>query len=725
MRRLLIPALVLLAALIVWITTLDSSVEAPAPVDTQSERDDPAPRIGALTASGATASEAREALAQVETVTDAAVIAGGPQARVGLDVVVQDSWKDESERFPDMGFTVGIARSSEHAEGPLGDHKRVLARGASDANGSAALELEVPTALLDDWGASARLWGHVAHPGKRAYLKTTMLPEGDDRAVLKLFPRAGASLTGRVLRSDGTPAHPAKVQLYPASEPGAEYVYNEDSCYVDAHGGFQLDADEAGVFDVQVSAPGQGSAGLRGVSLAATDEPGYVELQLSGDGVVAGVLLDPDGKPVPRYRLWCLPAEHREEWLGYLHDPQQIPHEWGGGLYGDHGSTDEQGRFEFEGLRAGDYHLRGHTAKSGYYEELLTDRPVPSGTRDLELRLARHRVLARILDHEGERVEVEPMHRPGRDELPLHALYIEECNAEGRLLQSERYTHETRERLANGDIVLDVLPGRSYVLGVFSRECELVEVRFDVTPGDYEHLITVNLSPPAPETLLEVELQTPDGMPFEESNTQRLYAPHSGRLVWKSSNYNREPTARLAIGPGRYRWSADAEPMRGRHGERFSATPHSPVTDELEVLAGRLNRFERRLGDSGRVSLLVTSARAPQPVLTSESPEWEALDWEEQIRITSGAARVSFEQSGRTSRPSFGHGHGGDLGIRLPIGGTLEAPFVPIGHRLETVDPIPPGHYRLVVELDGLGKREQSIEVREGELTEVTISFDD
>jgi len=42
-------------------------------------------------------------------------------------------------------------------------------------------------------------------------LKTTPLPEGDDRAVLKLFPRAGVSVTGRVLRADGTPAHPAKV----------------------------------------------------------------------------------------------------------------------------------------------------------------------------------------------------------------------------------------------------------------------------------------------------------------------------------------------------------------------------------------------------------------------------------------------------------------------------------------------------------------------------------
>jgi len=416
---------------------------------------------------------------------------------------------------------------------------------------------------------------------------------------------------------------------------------------------------------VQVSAPGQGSAGLRGVALEATNEPTYVELQLSGDGVVAGVLLDPDGRPVPRYRLWCLPAEHRDAWVGYLHDPQQIPHEWGGGLYGDHGSTDEARRFDFKGLQAGDYHPRGHTAKTGCYEELLTDRAVPSET------------------------------------------------------------HETRERLTNGDIVLDVQPGRSYVLGVFSRECELVEQRFDVTPGDYEHLITVTPPPPAPGTLLEVELQAPGGAPYEDSNTQRLYAPHSGRLLWKSSNYNQSPTAELAIGPGRYRWSADAEPMRGHHGERWNATPYSPVGDVLDVLPGRLNRFERTLGSSGRIELLVQSTRKARPSVSADGLEWEALSWDEQIRITNGGAAVQLVRADRRLRPSFNHGFGEGLPVPTPMLGTFEAPWVVPGQASRTVDAIAPGSYRLIVELDGLGTREQLVEVPTGALVEVTISFDD
>lgn len=723
MRRLLIPVLVLLAALIVRIATPDSAVDPLAPIASSAGE---STGIAGSLEPGATTNDSALGREQVvPSVGEVGVQLGVPMTTIGLDVWVQDSWKDDAERFAGMGFAVGIARTHEHAEGPVGEHKRVLASGASDADGGARLALEVPTELLDDWGADARLWGHVAQPGKRAYLKTTTMPNTGERATLKLFPRAGVSLTGRVLRADGTPAHPAKVQLYPASDPDGEYVFNEDSAYVDRDGGFQLNADEAGLYDVQVSASGQGTAGLRGVALEASSEPGYIELHLSGDGVLAGVLLDPDGLPVPKYRLWCAPAEHRDEYLGYLHDPQQIPHEWGGGLYGDHGATDEAGRFEFSGLREGEYHLRGHTAKTGYYEELLTDRAVSTGTRDLELRLARHRVLARVLDHEGNIVAVDPEHRPGRDQLPLHALYIEECDAGGRLLQAERYTHDTRERLANGDIVLDVQPGKSYVIGVFSRECALVEERLDVTPGDYERVVIVQLPAPVPATVLEVELQTPDGTPYEGSNSQRLHAPESGRLLWRSSNYERASTVQLAIGPGPYRWSADAEPMRGHHGERFTATPFSPVADELEVLAGRTNRFERRLGACGRVGLLLVSARAPQPSIAPDSPDWEALAWEEQVRIRAGGARVRFEQAGRVARPSFGHGHGEDLGIPLPHFSTLEAPWVTRDRRVETVDPLAPGSYRIVVELDGLGARSQQIEVRADELTEVTISFDD
>lgn len=723
MRRLLIPVLVLLAALVIRIATPDSTVESLSPVAASAAG---ATRAAQALEPGATTN--RSALVREVIAIEPGGIGvqlGVPMTTVGLDVWVQDSWKDDAERFAGMEFSVGIARTHEHAEGPVGEHKRVLVRGASDADGGARLVLEVPTGLLDDWGADARLWGHVAQPGKRAYLKTTSLPNDGERATLKLFPRAGVSLTGRVLRADGTPAHPAKVQLYPASEPGGEFVFNEDSAYVDRDGGFQLNADAAGLYDVQVSASGQGTAGLRGVALEESSEPGYVELRLSGDGVIAGVLLDPDGHPVPKYRLWCAPAEHRDEYVGYLHDPQQIPHEWGGGLHGDHGSTDEAGRFEFSGLREGEYHLRGHTAKTGYYEELLTDRAVPSGERDLVLRLARHRVLARVLDHEGQVVAVDPQQRPGRDQLPLHALYIEECDAAGRLLQAERYTHDTRERLANGDIVLDVQPGKSYVIGVFSRECALVEERFDVTPGDYERVVTVQLPAPAAATILEVELQTPDGTPYRDSSEQRLHAPESGRLLWRSSNYNRTSAVQLAIGPGRYRWSADAEPMRGHHGERFTATPYSPVADELEVLAGRTNRFERRLGACGRVGLLLVSARAPQPSIAPDSPDWDALAWEEQVRISAGGARVRFEQAGRVARPSFAHGYCEDLGIPPPHFSTLEAPWVTRGRRVETVDPLAPGSYRIVVEFDGLGARSQQIEVRADELTEVTISFDD
>ena len=730
MRALLSVSAVLVAALAVWVfvgrsdagrgattvgpegavTAESSTREAELAVGLRPELDDRPERVVAV----------QEGAEESST-----TLYGGPTREVVVAVTIQDSWKDDAPRSVGLGFVVGMTRDARHAEGPVGDHKLLLARGVSDANGEGHVVMQVPVAALEEWGDDARVWGHVAHPGKRSFVRTTRRAAGRGETPLKLFPRGGASIFGRVLRADGTPANPGEVQLFPAGTPEGEWVSNEDSAYLDAHGGFQLDADEAGTYDVQVTASGQGTAGLRGLSIEGTGEPEYVELVLSGDGVIAGVLLDPDGVPVPRYRMWCAPEQYRDEWVGYLHDPRRVPHEWGGGLFGDHRSTDEDGRFRFEGLQPGRYLIRGHTAKSGYYEEVLTERLVETGTLDLELKLARHRVLARVLDHEGKPVEVDQEHRPERDELPKHALYIEECDASGRLLKAERYSHETRPRLANGDLVLDVQPGKSYVLGVFSRECALVEQRFDVTPGDYEQVITVQLPPPAPGTVLEVELQTPGGEAYEGDNGQRLYAPDSGRLLWETSRYQDESTIRLAIGPGRYRWVADAEPTRGHHGERWSATPYAPVSDELVVLGGRVNQFERSLSPAGRLSLLVTSTRPATGAGALDEAAFERLDWLDQLRVQNGGAAVRLERNGEVLRPAFNLGRPSDIVGESITLHNLEGPWVVVGERMKTVDPIPPGRYRLVVELDGLGIRERTIDVRADDLTEVSVSFDD
>lgn len=721
MRRFLIPALVLISALFVWIGASESSIDTLSPDSKPARAPAGFGAASALRAHADSTSVGRQALQPEPAARELGLQLGVPLAHLGVDVSVQNTWKADAERFEGMGFVVGIARDAQHADGPVGEHKRLLVRGVSGPDGSAQVELAVAQSVLDDFGSEARIWGQVAHPGKRAYLRVTALPEHDERVSLLLFPRSGASLTGRVLCSDGTPAQGADVKLFPARPPESEWVLNEDWARTDAHGGFQVDADEAGLFDLQVSASRLGTAGLRGVQIDSNGETAYVELQLSGDGVIAGKLLDPSGAPVCLYRLWCLPAEHRDVHIGYLRAPQVVPHEWGGGLYGDHATTDDQGLFRFTGLREGLYHLRGHTAKTGYYEELLTERAVPTGTEDLELRFARHRVLARVLDHQGNRALLHSDHRPQCEELPMHALYIEECDAQGKLLQTRRRTHDTRERLDNGDLVLDVLPGRSYVLGVFSRECSLVEQRFDVTPGDFERVITVQLSPPAPNTVLEVSLQEPNGEPLACENTQRLYAPESGRLLWEGRDHNRQPTLKLAVGPGRYDWQADAEPSAGHHGERWKATPYLPTSETLDVFAARTNRFERRLGASGGFALLVNASELPEQFVATSRRELDALDREGRLRVFSGGAAVRLEAAGKVLSPQFFH-RSGQAGVILfnQLGS-----WVLPGSRSTTMSPISPGRYRLVVELEGRETRSQSVEIRAGEVTEVTLSFDD
>ena len=122
-----------------------------------------------------------------------------------------------------------------------------------------------------------------------------------------------------------------------------------------------------------------------------------VEVELSGGGRIAGVLLEQDGRPVPKASIWLVPADRpgRHVFPSWASPEQRV-------------RTDEAGRFAFEDLAHGDWWVgpgpkRGLSARGlAPVAERVTLAP---GALDVELEIRAHRDLTlegRVLGPDGQ-----------------------------------------------------------------------------------------------------------------------------------------------------------------------------------------------------------------------------------------------------------------------------------------------------------------------------------
>jgi hypothetical protein len=505
----------------------------------------------------------------------------------------------EQQPRPDTAVVVGITERAYQAAGAEGPTKRVLARGHTDADGIAEFRILVSDADLHRWKTEAWFFAQIVEPGLQANARAVRQPTAGVAARIDLNAVPGVTLVGRIFDVDGQPVSRGEARLYSEGKHALPGPRGHSKSLVGHNGSFDLSMTTAGTYDLYVSSEGSGSRVVRALQLDGIDGPHSIEVHLEGGGEISGVLRDPDGTPLPFQRLSCVPESHRDFTLGRLEPDDRTLAESGEGTLGARYTTDAKGQFEFSALIPGSYRVRAWSDETRAYSELLTERPVSTDTRDLQLVLAHYRLHVRVIDQLEQPVELWPDQQPHWLSPRPHALYVEECDDAGRVLAPRRHPIERRLELPDGRLSVPVRAGHQYVVGVLSKRCELVERRIAISPDQLLTDMTIQVPEPSPPTGLRWDLQYAPGTP--ELDIDDLFDVEvsvtsiaSGRLLWECKNCNPIVSAPLDIGPGSYHLTVRLRP-KSTDAEGGLIEPTVLINERISLQPGVVFTIERLL----------------------------------------------------------------------------------------------------------------------------------
>ena len=510
-------------------------------------------------------------------------------------------------------------------------------------------------------------------------------------------------VAGRVTNGDGEPVR-AYVRLQRASDEAGDEWTNGNSRSADAAGEFAVKSTKPGRYRLYASHPQHGTAVFGPIVLDGSARDVRADLELAGDGVLAGIVRDRDGEAVPHMELRArvvAPESHAD----------------GTGFSLREFESDRDGRFRIEGLVVGEFMIEAERFDHWSLSEVLTPVPVRSVREDLELLSECSRLVVRVRDVSGALVRVQAGPNLRRGDPARHAVYVTALTETGRVLSAQE--HQYRAKLHSLDDTTcsaEVEPGFRYVVGVVSREHALVErfVTFD-GPGALD--VELQLGPRAPGTALDM-MVTADGV--ENARwlpvTHELRSPTSGALVWRSES--RARLGRVPIGPGEYDYRARRTLLRGCGHSSLSPDRWAPSARRVDARPGEVRSVDVRLHATGVLSLEVV-ADVPHVPDDGRLPT-------RGLRVSHGDVRrkwldgvsVRLEREGGPILPVFDIRHEDPPHlVSIAVG------WVPTNRRYETCRGIPAGHYRLVVEHEGLRTLERDVEIRSAETTEVRLTL--
>ena len=330
------------------------------------------------------------------------------------------------------------------------------------------------------------------------------------------------------------------------------------------------------------------------------EEPTAIE----GGRVAAGVLVDPEGAPIPGWPLRIVPVGHfatprgRKLWV-----------EEQAGLRSDETLTDEQGRFRFEGLGAD----RVSFMSEGAPHEVSLPGAFKVG-EDLRVVYALRRIELTIVDHAGSPIELDT--EDGRW-------------LSGRLLDDKRlrirregveepsylfpFAHPMRV-VGPGRCAWAAFTGEPYKVEFVDTSVPTFQGTIEALAGRHRAELRIRLDPPVTPGRLKLTLLQPDGAPWNEWAPFQLHLHEAHRKIpiyrtrplgLAGRYYDRSPFE-IDLAPGEYSVRVTAEPNGScKVQAEPRAAAFSPVEDRFIVRPGQTTDAHLRLGGSGRIELLI------------------------------------------------------------------------------------------------------------------------
>jgi len=188
---------------------------------------------------------------------------------------------------------------------------------------------------------------NISVTGGRASAKATFagLQAGEVRDIIVPVGTA-AMLSVQVVDDAGNPIPKASVSARPAGKSGMTAMMDSMRERSKDNGIALFECIEAGSYRIEAMASGRTSSSIT-VDVVAENEPKQVKLVLGEGGVVTGVVLTPDGKPVVGARV----AHHAIANIPIIGDmTEQLGADYLSQIAQSGAETDENGRFRLAGL---------------------------------------------------------------------------------------------------------------------------------------------------------------------------------------------------------------------------------------------------------------------------------------------------------------------------------------------------------------------------------------
>ncbi|MFT5290777.1 MAG: hypothetical protein ACI8QS_001691 [Planctomycetota bacterium] len=500
-------------------------------------------------------------------------------------------------------------------------------------------------------------------------------------------------------------------------------------------GSFRMSLPSSGLWSLQASAPGVGVGTLIGIEIDWEFPPQDLILRLTGGGVLAGRLEDPNGVPIAHHSLWAVPVGRTVEGSGRKRRYALAKEQWSGGCFEGFARTDLMGRFRFEGLQERGYDIRGRRMSSSKssHRDLLAPVPMETGSDDIVLQLPLYRLVVSLRGMGANAAKSGVYFAPSWRVLDEMLIYAHESIA-GKI-QSDRWARHEGHWTPLGDNSYSrwVEPGQSFVVGVVSPGHALREREVTINPALYRTDVAFEFGEAQKPGRLSVEFLKPDGGPlaaseFNTSSLLQILGP-SGKVLF-APEYESGSTHRITLAPGVYRCIGSAPVVLGEFG-RESDRSFLPVEFEVEVSPGSETKRKVRLGSGSWAQLNVSLGGAPGgdrgdvprdiydleveafaranaiDELVNDSDELPEEAIIEEIEPRPRSPHIVFQliPSGGKQAVQVGHD------------------WVPVGEPSRIMDTVPPGNYDLWLWCVGYQTQRIPITLKAGDVLDVNATL--